>query len=224
MHYQVHLDEGGPADSLEVLLVSLALDTPINVIMSDEVWCTARSGLDFQYSIVVLTWGGTRLCKVEDSDQYLGDIDTSAEKATDSVKDEDCVPQPLLEHPKGGHPLAKSHLDSSRPTAIFNNSESSLSDIDSLFVADNTVKAVSRPILSGVSLPQDCLVCDISVASKIVLVYYLKYFHSGCHPYQCVKCDSHFNNGMDLGCHITNLHLGKKLQCKVCAYRTVNRS
>ena len=136
MHYQVHLDEGGPADSLEVLLVSLALDTPINVIMSDEVWCTARSGLDFQYSIVVLTWGGTRLCKVEDSDQYLGDIDTSAEKATDSVKDEDCVPQPLLEHPKGGHPLAKSHLDSSRPTAIFNNSESSLSDIDSLFVAD----------------------------------------------------------------------------------------
>ncbi len=36
-HYQVHLDEGGPADGLEVLLVLLALDTPINIIMSDEV-------------------------------------------------------------------------------------------------------------------------------------------------------------------------------------------
>lgn len=149
MHYQVHLDEGGPADSLEVLLVSLALDTPINVIMSDEVWCTARSGLDFQYSIVVLTWGGTRLCKVEDSDQYLGDIDTSAEKATDSVKDEDCVPQPLLEHPKGGHPLAKSHLDSSGP-AVSSDSASSLSDIDSLCIADNIVRAANRPVLKTV--------------------------------------------------------------------------
>ncbi len=38
-----------------------------------------------------------------------------------------------------------------------------------------------------------------------------------------MKCDSHFNNSADLGCHVMNVHSGKKLQCKVCAYKTVNR-
>ncbi len=47
--------------------------------------------------MVVLMHSGARPCKVDDSDQYLGDIDTSAEKIADSLMDEDHILQPLLE-------------------------------------------------------------------------------------------------------------------------------
>ena len=99
-----------------------------------------------------------------------------------------------------------------------------MSDIDSMFAADNTVKPTSRTTPSGVLLPQNCPVCDVYVASKMALVYHLKHFYSGCCPYQCVKCSSHFNNGADLSCYNTNVYSGKRLQCKMCEYRTVNRS
>ncbi len=118
----------------------------------------------------------------------------------------------------------KSHLDSPRPSAMSSDSMSSVSDIDSLFAADNTVKPTSRTTPSGVLLPQNCLVCDVCMASKMALVYHLKHFHPGCSLYQCMKYGSCFNNGADLSCHNMNVHSGKGLQCKMCEYRTINRS
>ncbi len=128
-------------DGLEVLLVSYALDTLINVIMSDKIWCTAQSGLDFDHPTVVLTWGGVQPCKLDDSDHYQADINTSVDKTTDSVMDDDRILKPLHECPKGGHPLARLYEESTEPAAFSSDTTSSLSDVDTLFVTDNTVAA-----------------------------------------------------------------------------------
>ena len=45
--YYDHLGWGGPPDGLEVMLVSLAIDTRINMIFSDTVCTTAAEGIDF---------------------------------------------------------------------------------------------------------------------------------------------------------------------------------
>lgn len=39
-HYYDHLGRGGPPDGLEVMLVSLAIDTRINVVFADAVYTT----------------------------------------------------------------------------------------------------------------------------------------------------------------------------------------
>ena len=163
-------------------------------------------------------------CKLDDSDHYQADIDTSVERMTDSLMDDDRILKLLHEWPKGGCPLVKSYVENTEPSAFSSDTTSSLSDMDALFVTDNTVVAASRSVPSGVSLPQNCPICDVHMDSKTVLVYHLKHFHSSCQPYQCVKCQSCFNNRADLSCHNMNVHSGKKLKCKECSYCTVNKS
>lgn len=40
-------------DGLEVLLVSIAMNTVINVVMDDTVWSTARDGHDFHFLTII---------------------------------------------------------------------------------------------------------------------------------------------------------------------------
>ncbi len=67
---------------------------------------------------------------------------------TDSVMDDDRILKLLHECPKGGCPLAKSYEENTEPTAFSSDTTSSLSDVDTLFVTDNTVVAASRSVLS----------------------------------------------------------------------------
>lgn len=84
------------------------------------------------------------------------------------------------------------------------------SDLDELFVEDNT-DAASKHTPPGVALPQECLVCTVSVASKMALIAHMKHFHPGARPYSCNNCERRFNNEADLGCHNTNVHFVKCL-------------
>ncbi len=66
--YQGHLGRGGQADSLEILFTSVALDTPITVVMKDTVWMTAKSGIDFSLPTIVWTQDGGIPCHYLDPD------------------------------------------------------------------------------------------------------------------------------------------------------------
>ena len=104
-HYYDHLGCGGPADGLEVLLVSLAIDTHINIVMDDIVWSTGTEGPNFKYPTVVFTNAGALPCKVCDSeDGNLGDVDTTC--TSDSLETEvEHVPVSLTSQKSGGRPL-----------------------------------------------------------------------------------------------------------------------
>ncbi len=103
MEYYDHLGRGGPADGLEVMLVSLALDTHINVVFDDSVWATGKEGPDFQYPTIVWTNAGALPCKVQDPDSgNLADIDTSHAESTST--EEERVPASLTNR-VGGCPL-----------------------------------------------------------------------------------------------------------------------
>ena len=56
MDYYNYLGQGGPPDGLEVMLVSLAIDTRINVIFTDTVCTTVAEGIDFLYPTIMWAW------------------------------------------------------------------------------------------------------------------------------------------------------------------------
>ncbi len=104
----MHLGDEGLVDGLEVLLASIAIDVPINMIMHDTVWSTAKDGPDFHHPTVVLCQGGAILCRLIDSDQgHQADVDTmSSSNIIESMTEEDRVPVALKIHPVFGHPLS----------------------------------------------------------------------------------------------------------------------
>ena len=223
-HYQVHLDDHGPADGLEILLVSLALDTQINVILEDHVYSMARAGVDFDHPTVIITSAGARPCRPVDSEPYQADADTST-VTSDSFPEEERVAFTLAPCPYGGRPLAA--LAEYRDSGTTSSLEMQDSDVDGCFVEDNdndNVPVPERKAPSGVALPQKRKVCSVCVDSKSVLIVHMRQFHPGEKSYSCGVCDKRFDNEADLGCHTTNVHSSKKLQCKSCPYRAVNGS
>ncbi len=68
-NYAAHLKDGGLCDGLEIWLVSLILQCPINVVQESMVYCTFQSGVDFQCPIMALTGYGCRvMCTLEQMD------------------------------------------------------------------------------------------------------------------------------------------------------------
>ncbi len=86
-------------------MVSLAIDTHINIVMDDIVWSTSTEGPNFKYPTVVFTNAGALPCKVYDSeDGNLGDMDTTC--TSDSLEMEaEHVPVSLTSQKSGGRPL-----------------------------------------------------------------------------------------------------------------------
>ncbi len=56
--YISHLIDDGMANSLEVWLISLAMNTPINIVLKDVMWSTASTGIDFSFYMIILTLFG----------------------------------------------------------------------------------------------------------------------------------------------------------------------
>ena len=102
--YCEHLGRGRPADGLEVLLMSLAINTHINIVFEDSVWATGVEGINLSFPMIVFTTTGSLPCKVFDPDEGVyGDMDTTA--TTDSLE-ENMIP-PSLRSCSGSRPLMK---------------------------------------------------------------------------------------------------------------------
>ncbi len=87
-----HLQRGGSADGLEILLVSLALDVQINVVLEDIIWTSSTASVDFGKPTILISIAGAYACLLHDSlDGQLADVDTTV--TNDSVDpEEDVVP------------------------------------------------------------------------------------------------------------------------------------
>ena len=72
-----------PPDGLEAMLVSLAIDTRINMIFSDTMCTTAAEGIDFSYLTIVWATVGVLLCCVFDPEAGIAvDVDMSCTSST----------------------------------------------------------------------------------------------------------------------------------------------
>ncbi len=61
--YVSHLSAEGIVDGLEAWLVSVATNTPLNIVLEDTVWSLSVSGIDFQYyTLVLMSFGTAVLC------------------------------------------------------------------------------------------------------------------------------------------------------------------
>ena len=59
-------------DGLEIWAASMALNQPVNVVISDMIWSTAHKGLDFVYPTTLLTsYEHGMLCALEEQEQDL---------------------------------------------------------------------------------------------------------------------------------------------------------
>ncbi len=89
--YAAHLRDGGLCDGLEIWLVSLILQCPINIVQESMVYCTFWLGVDFQCPIVTLTgYGHGVLCTLEQTDDKQVELP---------------LQHPQQEVPKAGHPI-----------------------------------------------------------------------------------------------------------------------
>ena len=82
--YYDHLRAGDPADGLEVLLTSLAINIHINLVFEDSMWATGKEGVDFKFPTVVCATSSFLPCKLYHVDSgELADVDTT--KTSDSL-------------------------------------------------------------------------------------------------------------------------------------------
>ena len=85
-----HLRRGGPADGLEILLISLALDVQINIVLEDIIWTSLTASVDFGKPTILISTAGAYACLLCDSlDGQLVDVDTTV--TNDSVDPEENV-------------------------------------------------------------------------------------------------------------------------------------
>ena len=211
-HYYEHLQRDGPADGLEVLLVSLVLNLLVNVILDDIVWITSKSALDFRNPTILVANAGAFVCLALDSmDGHLSDHDTTT---TDSVdcdksKEEVAIPPSLVSRPKGGRPLAAEKENVSGSGSMTDTNP------DTEFVKSSVVQVKGRTWKVS---PQSCSICQVTVKMKKALVFHLKQYHPESRSYRCLHCEGAYNNADDLASHFSNAHSVKNIQCKYCAY------
>ena len=218
MDYYDHLGTSGPADGLEVLLTSLAINMHINLVFEDSIWATGKEGVDFKFLTVVCTTSGFLPCKVYQADSgELADVDTT--KTSDSVDlDLGSIPASLKEQAQGGQPLMDIQL-------VSKSIDSSSMEID----PDQELIQVVHPVKpkvkhSGKSSPQLCMFCRVGLQSQTALNFHLKQCHLDQRPYHCIECMNSFVNRVDLQSHTSNIHTEKKIKCKHCEHRTVMKA
>ena len=68
--YSMHLLANGSSDSLELWMASMAMNIPINVVIEDSIWSTARDGVELAYTLLLLTTYNDAIlcCEVPDQD------------------------------------------------------------------------------------------------------------------------------------------------------------
>ena len=92
--YLMHLETGGKADGLEVLLVSIVMDMNINIVQEDSVWATSCDGINFEQLTIVSALVGALSCRYVNPDAgNTADVDTR--KTSESPEEHDEIPSAL---------------------------------------------------------------------------------------------------------------------------------
>ncbi len=170
--YAVHLTSGGTSDGLEVWLTSRAMNRPIMVIMEDTVISTGSASPDFtQLTFLLSHYTHGFLC-----------IQETMEPETMSL----LMPAKVQQCALGGHPMVKEVLHLPSPD------QGSETDPNELL---DEGKKEPHPIhKSGKSKECLCPICQQRLASGLALEWHLKLLHLLLRPYDCMDCDSQFNN------------------------------
>ena len=209
--YVLHLSVGGMADGLEAWLVSVAINTPLNVVMEDTVWSLSISGIDFQYYTLVLTsFGMVVQCLPEENDK-------SADQQISELQVEPCNSSQRLQ---GGLPVAAlkdSDVDTNSSKEPRHDSDMD-TDVDFQFSSQEHDHQL--PNCLGVAKARVCPVCSVDIFSGLALIRHMKFVHKAVKPYKCEKCDSCFNNLQEMSSHVATVHRLKTVRCKHCQYST----
>ena len=210
--YYDHLEQDGPADGLEVLLVSVALDMVINIVLDDVVWTTSLCGVDFHNPTVLVSTVVVYACVLHDSlEGNVADIDTSGSQENTGVK---CMESTgseggmtlLQNHPHGGRPLmTECAVDSDSGSTTDTNP-------DMEFITQTIPCKKCNDSESALQL------CVIRVHSMGALAFHLKLCHPESRLYHCVDCEGAYNTKGDLASHVFNAHSVHKVHCKHCEY------
>ncbi len=170
--YYDHLQWDSLADGLEVLLVLLAINVPINIVLEDVVWTLAKQDVNFQNLTILISTAGAQACVIQDSlAGNLVDVDTTVTMNSlncDKSKD-DLILAGLLQRPVGGHPLISTRENvSDSGSTMDTNPDTEFTKTLVPHVKGRTWKVT----------PQLCCVCRVGVKSKAALAFHLKQ----CHP------------------------------------------
>ena len=197
--YLDHLCGGCVAsDGCEVWCFSLATDRPVNIIQESEVWSTAKEGIDFQHTMILMTsYTDGFLCISEDDAESI-------------------LPQPVAILPlvvqlslvkSIGRPVILPCESSSDSGLQDDSSQISTDPSDHM---DQEVGVHLPPPVIRCAIPCTCLVCGDMVSSGLGLERHMKSLHPLHKPYDCDQCGAVFNNKHELGSHQANLHKRKK--------------
>ena len=165
--YLSHLESDRASNGLELWLLSLASDHPINVVIDDRVFLTSIGGVDFDCPTVVLP---------PSSEAYLCELDTSEDELGVAV-----APPPLTVAlvSRSRRPLAAVLEYPDLPNSLDENT-----DTDILLESENKEVQVNMPF-SSKAKPRECPVCEDDLPSGMALYRHLRSRHPEQRPYQC---------------------------------------
>ena len=178
--YLSHLESDRGSDSLELWLLSLASDHPINIVMEDRMFLTGIGGVDFECLTMLL---------LPSCEAYLCELDTQEDELRAKV----APPLPTVTLVSwGGRPLTAVPKYPDLP-----DSSDDSTDPDTLLEEDTKRVQVTMPTSSR-AIRCECPVCEEDSPSRMALYRHLRSQHPDHKLYQCHDCDHCFNNLREL--------------------------
>ncbi len=171
-----YLESNRESDGLELWLLSLASDCPINVVMDDRVFLTGISRVDFDCPTVVL---------LPSCEAYLCELDTLEDEFGAAAA---LPPLTVALVSWGGRQLAAVPEYPDLPDLSDENTNPNM-----LLEMENKEVQVNIPISSR-AIPQECPVCEEDLPCGMALYRHLRSQHPEQKLYQCHDCEHQFNN------------------------------
>ncbi len=160
--YTSHLVDDGMANSLQVWLVSLATNTPINIVLEDVVWSTASTGIDFLfYMIILISFGMVIPCLPEEPEQQQTQTLALDQEVQDSQETKRMQGSCLL----AIQALLDDGSGSSQSTC-----RASDMDMDIEFQFSSHIHDPKLPRSLGLAKTRVCLVCSKEIFSGLALI------------------------------------------------------
>ncbi len=188
--YSVHLMANGSSDGLELWMASMVMNIPINMVMEDSVWTTARDGVELAYTSLLLTSYNDAILCCEVPNQDLSHEGAAAPPLQSPLS----IPRQHRGRPLISIPEYPEQQDSSHS----NTDPIELLDADLV-----TWAPIPNP---GVAIPRKCPVCGCELISGMALYHHLRDRHPDSRTYQCSICSAAFNNLKERSSHVSNVY------------------
>ena len=144
LNYLQHLSSGGTSDSLELWVFSLAMDHAVTIVSSSTVSSTARDGVDFsQTRVLLLTYTSGHLCMLTYGHEEAGE-QSPTEKVPDVLQKRGCPVTPVCAAPSSSEESKNADSDTS-------------TDAEDLMVFDGDRTPISTTIWPGKAVEMSCL-------------------------------------------------------------------